>query len=135
MAFDVFLFFNGDCRAALEFYAGVFRQKTPVPMIYGQNPGGCDPADKDRILYACLPVHGCNMMLSDCPSSFTSVKGNNIALTLGLDDEEEVKRIYDELAEGGSVSMKLGRTFFSELFGMVTDKFGIIWQVSKTPAG
>jgi PhnB protein len=134
MAVDVFLFFDGDCRAALEFYAQVFQQKTPELMTYGQNPAGCAPADKDRILYACMPVHGCNMLFSDCPSGFAAVKGNNIALTLGLEDGEEITRIYNNLAEGGSVAMKLGKTFFSELFAMVTDKFGIIWQLSKTPA-
>jgi PhnB protein len=135
MAFDVFLTFNGDCRSALEFYAGVFKQKMPERiMTYGQNPGGSADADKERILYACMPIHGCNVMFSDCPSGFKSVKGNNIMLTVGLEDDGEIKETFDKLAEEGEIEMKLGKTFFSELFGMVTDKFGIIWQISKTAA-
>jgi PhnB protein len=133
MAFDVFLTFDGDCRQALEFYAKTFKQKAPEQvMTYGQNPMGSSEADKERILYACMPICGCTVMFSDCPSDFHSTKGNNIMLTLGLSDENEIKRIFNALAEGGQVGMKLDKTFFSELFGMVTDKFGIIWQVSKT---
>jgi PhnB protein len=135
MSFDVFLTFDGNCRSALEFYSRVFKQKMPEHiMIYGQNPAGAAEADKDRILYATIPIFGCNAMFSDCPSSFKSIKGNNIMLTIGLEDDDEIKRIYNELAEGGESRMPLGKTFFNELFGMVTDKFGIIWQVSKTPA-
>jgi PhnB protein len=54
-------------------------------------------------------------------------------LTIGLHDEREIERIYTALGEGGEVEMELGKTFFSELFGMVTDQFGIIWQISKAP--
>ncbi|GHV33765.1 VOC family protein [Spirochaetia bacterium] len=132
MSFDVFLTFDGDCRQALEFYAKTFKQKMPEQiMTYGQNPQGSAEADKDRILYASIPICGCNAMFSDCPSGFHSIKGNNIMLTIGLDDEAEIKRIFNALAEGGEIEMPLGKTFFSELFGMVTDRFGIIWQVSK----
>jgi PhnB protein len=132
MSFDVFLSFGGDCRLALEFYAKVFKQKMPEHiMTYGQNPAGSAEADKDRILYASIPICGCNVMFSDCPSDFKSIKGNNIALTIGLKEEDEIKSIFSGLAEGGKIEMRLEKTFFSELFGMVTDKFGVIWQISK----
>jgi PhnB protein len=127
----VFLTFDGDCNQALSFYAKVFKQEIPQIMTYGQNPGGAAEADKDRILYACMPIGNRKVMFSDCPSGFQSVKGNNIMLALELHDAEEVKRIYHALAERGTIGMKLEKTFFSELFGMVTDQFGIIWQLSK----
>jgi len=67
MSFDVFINFDGDCSAALEFYAGVFGLETPAHiMTYGQSPdGGFAEADKDRVLYASLPIFGSNMMFSD----------------------------------------------------------------------
>jgi PhnB protein len=140
MSFDVFINFDGDCRAAIEFYAGVFKLELPTQiMTYGQNPGadslsgGAADADKDRILYATLPIFGCNVMFSDCPSGSEYVKGTNIALTLGTSDAEELKGIYAALAYGGEIAMPLGKTFFSELYGMVTDKFGTTWQLSLTP--
>ena len=134
MTFDVFLNFDGECLAALEFYAGVFKQEMPSIMTYGQAPGmTVQEAGKDRVLYASLPVFGCNMMFSDCPVGFGHVKGNNFALTLGTGDESEIERLYTALSEGGRVNMPLGKTFFSELYCMVTDKFGITWQISKSP--
>ena len=135
MTFDVFLNFDGDCKEAIEFYAGVFKLNIPERiMTYGQAPGFTVPDDaKNRIIYANLPIFGCNVMFSDCLPGSGHVKGTNIALTLGTDDSDEINRIYTALSDGGSVNMALGKTFFSELFGMVTDKFGITWQLSLTP--
>lgn len=135
MSFDVFLNFDDDCLAALGFYAGVFGLEVPAHiMTYGENPGGgVSEADKDRILYASLPIFGCNVMFSDCPSGSEYVKGTNVALTLGTTDAGEIRRIYAALSDGGEVDMPLGKTFFSELYGMVTDKFGVKWQLSQTP--
>jgi len=135
MSFDVFLNFDGDCRQALEFYAEVFQLGKPGPcMTYGDAPGMQIPDEaKDRVLYATLPVFGSNMMFSDCPPGQHYVKGTNIALTLGTNDAKEIERLYNALKEGGMVNMELGKTFFSELYAMVTDKFGITWQLSKSP--
>jgi PhnB protein len=132
MSLDVFIAFDGDSRKALEFYAKVFKLEMPKQiMTYAQNPEGASAEDKDRILYACMPMFGQNVMFSDCPSGREFVKGNNIMLTIGLSDAEEIRRIFRELSESGEVYMPLEKTFFSELFGMVCDQFGIIWQLSK----
>ena len=135
MRFDVFLNFDGDCRDALEFYASVFKLDMPERiMTYGQAPGIAVPeADKNRIIYASLPIFGCNVMFSDCFPGTEYVKGTNIALTLGTTDAGEIERLYAALGDGGIVNMELGKTFFSELYCMVTDKFGITWQISLSP--
>ncbi|MCL2571660.1 MAG: VOC family protein [Defluviitaleaceae bacterium] len=135
MSFDVFLNFDGDCRQAMEFYAGVFKLEMPGHiMTYDEAPGFQVPDEaKNRILYSTLPIFGCNVMFSDCPPGQHYVKGTNIALTLGTNDATEIERLYNALKEGGVVNMELGKTFFSELYAMVTDKFGITWQLSKSP--
>lgn len=135
MSFDVFLNFDGDCRQAIDFYRGVFCPDAPEhSMTYGQAPGFAGPeADRDRIIYATLPIFGHNVMLSDCPSGSVHLKGTNIALTLGTSDADELRRLYAALADGGEVDMELGATFFSELYAMVTDRFQITWQLSLTP--
>jgi len=128
--FDVFLNFDGDCRAAIEFYAGVFGAEIPTHiMTYDQNPDGAWAGNEGRILYASLPIFGCNVMFSDCPAGSNYVKGANIDLALGAPDASEIRKIFDALAEGGAVVMPLGKTFFSEFFGTVTDKFGVTWQL------
>ena len=133
MSMDTFLIFDGDCRKAIEFYAGVFKQEMPKQiMTYGENPEGSSEENKDRIIYASMPLFGQNVMFCDCAAGDEHIKGNNISLTLGLSDEGEMKRIFEALANGGEVYMPLSKTFFSELFGMVCDKYSIIWQLSKT---
>ena len=134
MSLEVFLNFDGNCRDALDFYVKVFNLQMPDQiMTYDQNPqGNFGEENKGRILYATLPICGSNVMFSDCPAGSHFVKGTNIALTIGTTDESEITRIYNALAEDGMVLMPLGKTFFSELYGMVTDKLGITWQISKS---
>jgi len=135
MACNVFINFNGNCRDALEFYTQVFKLSAPKIMTYGEAHGPKDStptADIGRVLYATLPIAGGNMMFSDCPSDFHHVTGNNFAVTLRYNKNDilDVKRIFAELCCGGKIAMPLEPTFFSELFGMVTDKFGVTWQLS-----
>ena len=132
MTLGVFLFFDGECREALKFYATVFNQPVPAFMTYAENPSDSVPeSDKDRILYAELSVLGSNLMMSDRPSDFPFVRGNSSSMVIGSADADELKRIFEMLQDGGTVVMELGETFFSELFGMVTDKFGVMWQIFK----
>jgi len=125
MSCNVFINFNGNCRDVLEFYSKVFRLPAPDIMTYGSNPGGASPEDADRVLYAMLPIAGSRMMFSDCPSGFEHVTGNNVIVSLGFDCPQEIERIFAELSVGGAVQMLPDKTFFSELFCMFTDKFGI----------
>lgn len=103
-------------------------------MTYGEAPS--DPnnpvpeADKNRIIYAGIPIGGMVVMFSDFPTGGGFIRGNNISPTIGSEDKNEITRLYNELKEGGKVYMELGQTFFSELFCMVEDKFGVIWQIS-----
>ena len=132
MSCNVYLFFDGNCREALAFYSSVFNLPMPQIQTYGDAPGqpdGAASADHKRVLHAMLPIAGSNMMFSDCPTNFNHIAGNNFAVSLGYEDTQEVQRVFAALQAGGTVNMPLGKTFFSELFGMVTDKFGITWQV------
>ena len=60
---------------------------------------------------------------------------SNISLAVGLDDAEQARKIFNNLAEGGTVTMPIDKTFWAEAFGMLTDKFGINWMVNCEKAG
>jgi PhnB protein len=132
MDFSVFLHFDGECRAAIEHYVKIFKLEQPKELVtYAQYPEhNVNEADKDRILFASLPIFGCNVMSSDIPPGTPHVKGTNISLTLSFKCKEEQERVFTELSEGGKVIMPLQKTFWSELYGMVMDKFSIIWHLS-----
>ena len=133
MKLEMFINFNGNCREAVEFYAKVFRTEIGNMMTYGESPP--DPnfplaeADRDRIMYAGIPVGGMVLMFMDTSSGHPTTMGDNITPTISTDNKDEVTRLFNELSEGGEVIMELQQAFFSEWYGMVKDKFGIYWQI------
>jgi PhnB protein len=86
-------------------------------------------ADKDRVIDAGIPYGGMVIMFMDYPSGTEMTVGDNIHPTISTDNKDEVTRLFNELKEGGEVYMELQKAFFSEWYGMVKDKFGVIWQI------
>lgn len=133
MGFSLFFNFDGTCKEAAEFYARVFESEVEALMTFDQMPP--DPSyvvadeDKGKIMYCNVPIYGFNLMLSDVPSDMELVVGNNISPVVSRPSADEVRRLFDALGDGGEVAMELQETFWSGLYGMVTDKFGIGWQV------
>ncbi|MGL4484499.1 MAG: VOC family protein [Anaerovoracaceae bacterium] len=133
MQLELFFNFDGDCREAVNFYGKVFKAEVNNIMTYADAPPtpGYDlaEADKNRIMYAGLKFNNMEAMFMDLPAGSPYIKGNNISPTLSTEDKEEVKRLFEELGEGGKIESELQQTFFSQLYGAVTDKFGITWQI------
>lgn len=140
MTLSAMISFNGNCREAIAFYKKVFGVEPKHVMTYGEMPKGPEgpacpggPLPKellDRIAYADFPVGGSSIMVSDAMPGMPFVAGNNITLTFGSKDKDEIRRLFGALKEGGTVFMDLQQTFWSELYGMLTDKFGVNWQFS-----
>jgi PhnB protein len=133
MKFELFINFDGNCREATGFYAKVFKSEVKNVCTYGQAPP--DPnfpvaeADKEKLCYCDVLIGGLTVMFSDVPSGSPFITGNNINPTISIDNKEEVERVFNELKADGEVYMELQQTFFSELYGMVKDRFGVIWQI------
>lgn len=134
MALQLFINFDGNCREAVGFYAKVFKTEAPKFMTYGEAPPDpemvLDETEKKLIMYTDLNILGTTVMFCDNPPGMPYVQGNNISLTVVTKDADEIKRLFRELLAGGEVEMELQETFWSNLYGMVTDKFGIGWQFS-----
>ena len=136
-----FLTFKGNARAAMNFYGDVFRSK-PECMTYAEMPP--DPAFPVTEDMQSLILHGelfvCkeqSIMVADDLRPGEGVVGNAISLVLVMDDEAEQRRIFAALAEGGTVLMPLAQTFWSVLFGSLTDRFGVTWHLNmcREPLG
>lgn len=134
MGLQVSLGFNGNGIEALEFYKSVFHFPMPQIMTYGEMPP--DPnypvteEVKKLIMYTSFEILGVTVMLSDWPPEMEYVVGKNVGLAVVIKDADEIKRLYNALKEGGTIVMELEKTFWSDLYGMVTDKFGIQWQLN-----
>lgn len=134
MAVNVYLNFNGNCRAAVEFYAQVFRTEKPQFMTFGEAPPNPEyplPEEaKNLIMHTRLKIGGSMIMFSDTFPGSPFVEGNNISLVVVVKDMEEIKAYFNQLREGGTVEMDLQETFWSKCYGSLRDKYGIAWQIS-----
>jgi PhnB protein len=131
-----YLNFNGQCEAAFKFYEQLLGGKIVAMTPFEGTPAaGHAPAGwESKILHACLAVGDQLLMASDAPSShFEAMKGFNV--TLAMDDTAKAERIFNALADGGTVQMPFQETFWAAGFGMVVDRFGTPWSINCEKAG
>jgi PhnB protein len=131
MRFVPYLAFNGDCREAFEFYAKVFEAPLGEMFTYGSMPDEMPVAPEvaDRIMNVSLDVGGATIMGSDAPSP-DPVKMEGLCVSIEIDDEVKARKIYDAFADGGTIVMPYGPTFWAKQFAMVTDKYGTPWMIN-----
>lgn len=130
MQVQPYLFFDGRCEEALEFYRAKLGAKVEMLMRFNESPepmpGQAPPGDK--VMHSSFRIGEATIMASDggCAGK-PSFQG--FSLSLNAADEAEAKRLFTALSEGGQVQMPLGRTFFAPAFGVVADRFGVSWMV------
>jgi PhnB protein len=140
MTVQPYLFFDGKCEEALEFYKQALDAKVDMMMRFKENPEppqagepGCAGPEQtaamaEKIMHASFTVGDAMIMASDgmCQGK-PNFQGISLAMT--VKSEAEADKKFAALAAGGQVQMPLAKTFFSPKFGMVADKFGVSWMV------
>ncbi len=131
MQLNPYLFFNGQCEAAFKFYAQVFGGKIDGMLTHAGTPAEQQvPAEwRDKIMHARLIVGDQVLMASDAPPDHYE-KPKGFSVSIQLKDPAEAERIFNALAENGTVQMPLEQTFWAKRFGMCVDRFGIPWMVN-----
>ncbi len=134
MQVNPYLFFNGNCKEAFEFYAKVLGGTIEAMMPHAGTPAekSVSPEWGDKILHASLIVKGQRIMASDAPPQH-SEKPQGFSVSLQVETVEEAERIYNEMSPGGKISMPIEETFWALRFGMFVDRFGIPWMVNCPP--
>ena len=129
-----YLFFNGRCEEAIEFYRKALGAEVGMIMRYKESPeppqpGMVPPGFENKIMHSSFRVGQSMLMASDgCSTEKASFQG--FTLSLSVADVAEADRVFAALADGGQVRMPLTKTFWSPRFGMVMDRFGIGWMIS-----
>jgi PhnB protein len=136
MQVQSYLFFDGRCEEAIEFYKKVLGAKVEMLMKYKDSPekpsAECAPIDPNKVMHSCFRIGDTAVMASDgMAQGNPEFKG--FSLSINAKDESEARRLFEALAAGGQVRQPLIKTFFSPSFGMVADKFGIGWMVIVEP--
>ena len=134
MRVETYLFFDGRCEEAIEFYKKTLGAETTMLMRFKdspepQQPGMVPPGSENKIMHVSFRIGDSTVMASDgrCTGQ-TNFQGFSLSLTVANDAVAERK--FAALAEGGQVQMPLTKTFWSPRFGMVADRFGVGWMIS-----
>lgn len=130
-AIEPYLFFEGRCEEAVEFYKKAVGAEVIMMMRYkdAPDPNACGGMAGDKIMHVSLRIAGNNVMASDgrCDQP---MKFQGFALSIAVSTEAEADKYFNALNQGGQVIMPLTKTFWSPRFGMLTDKFGIMWMIN-----
>lgn len=131
-----YVFFDGKCKEAIEFYKSTLGAEVNMLMRYKDSPEppppGGGPLDPNKVMHAQFQIGSTVIMVSDgCATGNPKFEG--FALSLIVETEAEADKAFNALVNGGKVGMPLAKTFFSPKFGMVADKFGVMWMVLVRP--
>jgi PhnB protein len=131
-ALEAYLFFNGTCAEAMRFYERVLGGKIEMMMTHGEAPlaNQMPHINRNNILHARLKVGAHALLASDwsAPAPFPGSSG--FSMSMNYDTIEESHRIFAALAQGGTITMPIQATFWSSAFGMLVDRFGVLWMVN-----
>ena len=133
MQIQPYLFFNGRCEEAIEFYKKTLGAE-PVMVLRWKDcpeppqPGMIPPGSENKIMHGRLRIGETSVLMSDgdCRGQ-GSFQGFSLSVTAA--NPAEAERVFAALSDGGQVQMPLGKTFFAIAFGMLVDRFGVMWMV------
>lgn len=133
MHIQPYLFFDGRCEEALEFYGKKLGAEVTMLMRFKESPeppqpGMVPPGSEDKVMHASFRVGDSTIMASD-GRCLGQPNFQGFSLSLIVSSDAEADRLFTAIADGGQVHMPLGKTFFSSRFGMVADRFGVLWMI------
>jgi len=129
-----YLFFGGRCEEAIEYYKTHLGAEVEMLMRYKESPEPPPPGMVpenwgDKVMHASFRIGATTVMASDgCSNEDECFEGFRLSLT--LPDQDAARKAFAALSDGGEVMMPLTPTFWSPLFGMCTDRFGLGWMVT-----
>jgi PhnB protein len=132
MQVQPYLFFDGRCEEALEFYKKALGAEVTMLMRYKDappsEPGAQPHVSPDKIMHASMRIGDTVVNASDghCTGQ-PSFKG--FANSLVTDSGPQAEKFFAALSDGGKVQLPMTKTFFSSHFGMLEDRFGVGWMV------
>jgi PhnB protein len=131
MSVSVHLVFDGQCEKAFRFYEDCFGAKVITMLKWSESPAAAQapPGCGDRILHATLKLGDSSVFGADAfPGKYEKPQGFSVLFS--IDNPKEAEQAFQKLADGGSVTMPLQKTFWAERYGAVTDKYGVPWEIN-----
>jgi PhnB protein len=131
-ATNTYLMFDGECKEAMEFYAGALGGEL-YTMPYSEAPDA-PKGSEERTIHARVSGRFGAIMASDVPADMRVEKGDNFYINIACESREELDKVFDALKEGGVVRQAPHDAFWGAYFGMLTDKYGVGWMFNYETA-
>jgi PhnB protein len=125
------LHFSGECETAFRLYERCLGGKVAFMLRWGESPMAADvpPEWHGKILYTRMSVGDTTLVGGDLPPG-QHVKPQGFDVMIQVEDPAEAERLFNALAEGGTVTMPLQQTFWATHYGVLVDRFGIPWEIN-----
>jgi len=127
-----YLYFNGNCEDAFNFYHEVLGGEKAAIMHYGDQGPEVPPEIAKRVMHTELILGDDLIYFSDTTEEGEHQIGSNVQINLNIDSEAEIRKIFDGLSAGATVTMPLQDTFWGAIYGALKDKFGVEWSFNYT---
>ena len=130
MFIQPYLFFDGRCDEAIEFYKKTLGAEVAMLMRWKDSPDKsmCTPANENKVMHSSVRIGDTTLMASDGRNT-GNPNFQGFALSINAKDEADADKLFAALSDGGKVTMPMAKTFFSPRFGMLADKFGVNWMI------
>ena len=139
MEIQPYLFFNGRCEEAIGFYRSALGAQELMKMRFKDAPPSDNyqtaPEHADKIMHAALAIGHTHLLMSDGQCDQEAVTHSGFSLSVTADDVASGEKYFNALAQGGQVTMPFQKTFWTDGFGMLVDKFGVPWMVNVQHQG
>jgi len=134
MQVQPYLFFDGRCDEAIEFYKKTLGAEVAMLMRWKDSPDKsmCTPANENKVMHSSVRIGDTTLMASDGRNT-GNPNFQGFAPSINAKDEADADKLFAALSDGGKVTMPMAKTFFSPRFGMLADKFGVSWMVITAP--
>jgi PhnB protein len=128
MRLEAYLFFPGITEEAMNFYQGIFGGDLTITRRGDVDPSATG-SEKDLVINAALESGAFTLRASDRADTTVDAQ-TRVELTVNGSEEDDLRRIFDALSDGGTIKAQLEKMFWGDIFGALIDRFGIGWQVN-----
>ncbi|AFJ48505.1 VOC family protein [Shimwellia blattae] len=131
MQVQPYLFYPGNCAEALAFYEKSAGATVSVMMRYREAPEKIPvpPGWEEKIMHANITLGDTQFMAADGPCDTPHPGFHGFGMALSVQDKAQAEQLFTALSAGGEITMPFQPTFWSPGFGMLKDRFGVMWMV------
>jgi len=130
-----YIYFNGNCEEAFNFYKSVFEKEFTYIGRYKDVPNTDRPLFREadeKIMHVSLPISSETVLMgADNREAYREQAAySSSSLIIHADEKEEADKLFNSLSAGGQIKMPMNQTFWGSYYGICIDKFGIMWKVT-----